>query len=109
LSAEASAKAGALVVAQKILSSIIRQGERFGADYTAGMLIGSRESRILAYEHDRLSAYGLLQHSTRSAVRDWIEQLADQQCIESVGEYGLLKRTEKGRHILKGQGAAPVA
>jgi ATP-dependent DNA helicase RecQ len=31
----------ALVVAQKILSSIIRQGERFGADYTAGVLIGS--------------------------------------------------------------------
>ena len=68
------------------------------------MLIGSRESRILANKHDRLSTYGLLQDSTRSAVRDWIEQLADQQCIERVGEYGVLKLTEKGRHILKGRG-----
>ena len=92
----------ALVVAQKILSSIIRQGERFGADYSAGVLIGSRESRILANKHDRLSTYGLLQDSTRSAVRDWIEQLADQECIERVGEYGILKLTEKGRRMLKG-------
>jgi ATP-dependent DNA helicase RecQ len=92
------------VVAQKILSSIIRQGELFGADYTAGVLIGSREGRILANKHDELSTYGLLQDSSRSAVRDWIEQLADQECIERVGEYGVLKLTEKGRRTLKGQG-----
>jgi ATP-dependent DNA helicase RecQ len=92
----------ALIIPQKILSSIIRQGERFGAEYTTGVLIGSRESRILANKHDRLSTYGLLQDSTRSAVRDWIEQLADQQCIERVGEYGVLKLTEKGRSMLKG-------
>lgn len=92
----------ALVVAQKILSSIIRQGERFGADYTAGVLIGSHEDRILANEHDKLSTYGLLKDSTRSAVRDWIEQLAEQECIERVGEYGVLKLTEKGRRMLKG-------
>jgi ATP-dependent DNA helicase RecQ len=93
----------ALVVAQKILSSVIRQGERFGADYTAGVLIGSHEDRILANKHDRLSTYGLMKNSTRSAVRDWIEQLADQECIERVGEYGVLKLTEKGRRILKGK------
>jgi ATP-dependent DNA helicase RecQ len=92
----------ALIVAQKILSSIIRQGERFGADYTAGVLIGSQEERILANRHDRLSTYGLLKDLTRSAVRDWIEQLADQECIERVGEYSVLKLTEKGRRVLKG-------
>jgi ATP-dependent DNA helicase RecQ len=92
----------ALVVAQKILSSVIRQGERFGADYTAGVLIGSKEDRILANHHDRLSTYGLLKDSTRSAVRDWIEQLAEQDCIERIGEYGVLRITEKGRRMLKG-------
>ncbi len=93
----------ALVAAQKILSSIIRQGERFGADYTAGVLIGSHEDRILANKHDMLSTYGLLKDSTRSAVRDWIEQLAEQECIERVGEYGVLRLTEKGRRVLKGK------
>ncbi len=93
----------ALVVAQKILSSVMRQGERFGADYTAGVLIGSREDRILANRHDQLSTYGILGEETKSAVRDWIEQLADQECIERYGEYGVLKLTDKGRRVLKGK------
>ena len=93
-----------LVVAQKILSSIVRQGERFGADYTAGVLIGSQEDRIIANKHNSLTTYGLLKDSTRSAVRDWIEQLADQEYIERVGEYSVLKLTEKGRLVLKGLG-----
>jgi ATP-dependent DNA helicase RecQ len=91
----------ALVVAQKILSSVVRQGERFGADYTAGVLIGSREDRIVGNLHDKLSTYGLLKDATRSAVRDWIEQLADQDCLAR-GDYGVLKVTEKGRRVLKG-------
>jgi ATP-dependent DNA helicase RecQ len=94
--------ADALVVAQKILSSIVRQGERFGAEYTAGVLTGSREDRILSNGHDKLSTYGLLRDSTRTVVRDWIEQLAEQECIERTGEYGVLKLTEKGRRVLKG-------
>jgi ATP-dependent DNA helicase RecQ len=92
----------ALVVAQKILSSIVRQGERFGAEYTAGVLTGSREDRILANKHDRLSTYGLLKDSTRAVVRDWIEQLAEQECIERTEDYGVLKLTERGRRVLKG-------
>jgi ATP-dependent DNA helicase RecQ len=66
------------------------------------VLVGSKEDRILANKHDRLSTYALLKDSTRTAVRDWIEQLADQGCIERVGEYGVLKLTERGRRILKG-------
>jgi ATP-dependent DNA helicase RecQ len=92
----------ALIVAQKILSGIIRQGERFGADYTAGVLVGSHEDRVIANHHDRLSTYGILKDATRSAVRDWIEQLAEQECIARVGEYNVLKVTDKGRRILKG-------
>jgi ATP-dependent DNA helicase RecQ len=91
----------ALIVAQKILSSILRQGERFGADYTAGVLIGSREERIVSNLHDKLSTYGLLKDDTRSTVRDWIEQLADQDCLMR-SDFGVLKITEKGRRVLKG-------
>jgi ATP-dependent DNA helicase RecQ len=100
---EVEGVADALIVGQKILSSVLRQGERFGADYTAGVLIGSREDRILANRHDKLSTYGLLKDETRSTVRDWIEQLAEQECIERVGDYGVLKVTEKGRRVLKSQ------
>jgi ATP-dependent DNA helicase RecQ len=92
----------ALVVAQKILSSLYRQGERFGADYTAGVLTGSREERILTNRHDKLSTYGILAKESKSTVRDWIEQLVDQECVERVGEYSVLKLTEKGKRVLKG-------
>jgi len=93
----------ALVVAQKILSSIVRQGERFGADYTAGVLTGSREDRILANRHDQLSTYNILGDHPKSAVRDWIEQLAEQECVERTGEFGVLMVTDKGRLVLKGK------
>jgi len=93
----------ALVIAQKILSSVARQKERFGADYTAGVLVGSREDRIIANHHDQLSTYGILKDATRPVVRDWIEQLADQECIVRVGEYGVLKLTPKGARVLKGE------
>jgi ATP-dependent DNA helicase RecQ len=91
------------VVAQKILSSVIRQGERFGADYTAGVLVGSREERILANRHDQLSTYNILEEHPKSAVRDWVEQLVEQECVERVGEFGVLKVTEKGWRVLKGR------
>jgi len=91
-----------IVVAQKILSSVIRQKERFGADYTAGVLIGSREDRILANRHDTLSTYGILAEQSKPAVRDWIEQLIEQDCLARVGEYGVLNLTDKGKRVLKG-------
>jgi ATP-dependent DNA helicase RecQ len=42
-----------------------------GADYTAGVLIGSRESRILANKNDRLSTYGkrILEITCKHAAR----------------------------------------
>jgi ATP-dependent DNA helicase RecQ len=92
----------ALIAAQKILSCVLRLGERFGADYTAGVLIGSTEDRIISNRHNQLSTYGILNDETRSAVRDWIEQLVEQGCVERSGEYGVLKLTEKGRRVLKG-------
>jgi ATP-dependent DNA helicase RecQ len=36
-------------------------------------------------------------------VRDWIEQLADQEYIVRVGEYGVLKLTAKGARALRGE------
>ncbi len=93
----------AIVVSQKILSSVFRQGERFGADYSAGVLTGSREGRILANHHDQLSTYGILSEESKSAVRDWIEQLLEQECLQRVGEYTVLKLTDKGRQVLKGR------
>ena len=91
-----------LIVAQKILSCIIRLDQMYGADYTAQVLIGSTDGRILEKRHDRLSTYGLLEQHTKRTVRDWIEQLISQQCAEKVGEYNQLHVTELGWQVLRG-------
>jgi len=94
---------GSLETAQKILSCVVRLDERFGADYTTSVLIGSREKRILANGHDTLSTYGLLGDFAKRIVRDWVEQLVDQGYIHKTEEYSVLKVTEKGWRVLKGK------
>ena len=91
-----------LETAQKILSCIMHLKERFGAAYTASVLTGSREQRIIDNGHDELSTYGLLSDYSVRAVRDWIEQLVGQGCIRKAGEFNVLKVTEKGQCVLKG-------
>lgn len=92
-----------LVLAQKILSCVIRVRENFGGMYVAQVLCGSKEARILENGHDRLSTYNLLGNFHQNAVREWIEQLVGQGCLEKEGEYRLLKVTPFGRQVLKGE------
>ena len=92
----------ALIVAQKILSCVVRVEQSFGGDYVASVLIGSKDKRIIENNHDKLSTYGLLKDFSMRIVRDWTEQLAGQGYIERAGEYNILKITEKGRAVLKG-------
>ncbi|HLB74617.1 MAG TPA: DNA helicase RecQ [Sedimentisphaerales bacterium] len=93
----------ALVTAQKILSCIVRLDERFGGSYTASVLIGSREKRILENGHDALSIYGLLSDHSKDAVHNWIDQPVGQDYIQKGGEYNVLTVTPKGRQVLSGQ------
>ncbi|MDD5264372.1 MAG: DNA helicase RecQ [Candidatus Bipolaricaulis sp.] len=93
----------ALVLAQKILSCVHRLEERYGGDYTAAVLTGSREERILTSGHDALSTYGLLADEPKKRVRDWIEQLAGQGYLSKEGEYNLLTITPSGRRVLRGE------
>ena len=92
-----------LTLGRKILSCVVRLGERFGGDYTAAVLIGSRDQRILGNGHDALSTYGILSAFPQRAVRDWLEQLAAQGCVRKTGDYYVLKVTEKGWRVLRGE------
>ena len=87
---------------QKILSCVLRLKERFGADYTAQVLAGSKEQRILANGHQSLSTYGLLDQVPKQTVRDWIEQLCAQGFLAKQGDYGVLGVTPEGWTVLKG-------
>ena len=55
---------------QKILSCIIRTGERFGTSYIVDVLTGSRQQRIIDNGHTSLSVWGIGKEYARN---DWFE------------------------------------
>lgn len=92
-----------LIVAQKILSCIVRLKQKYGGDYTALVLVGSEDKRIVEKGHDKLSTFGILSEHSRRAVRDWIEQLVCQDCARKQGEYNQLEVTELGWQVMGGK------
>jgi ATP-dependent DNA helicase RecQ len=92
-----------LIVAQKILSCVVRLKQAYGADYTAMVLSGSQDQRILDLGHNELTTWGLLSDAGKRNIRDWIEQLVGQGFLEKLGEYNTLGLTESGRQLLKGE------
>jgi len=93
----------ALVIGQKILSCVLRLNQAFGGEYTAQVLCGSRDQRILENGHDQLSTWGLLTDHGKRSARDWIEQLAAQGFLQKTGEYSVLAVTPEGRRLLRGE------
>lgn len=93
----------ALVTGQKILSCVLRLEQRFGGAYTAMVLTGAGDKRILENGHDKLSTYNLLSEHPKAVVQDWIEQLVGQGYLEKTGEFNVLCVTQKGRDVLKGK------
>lgn len=90
-----------LVTSQKIISCVLRLEQRFGGDYTASVLTGSEDKRILLNQHDKLSTYGLLSSFPKHTVHNWIEQLTGQGYIVKTGEFNVLNVTPKGYAVLK--------
>ena len=91
-------------IAQKILSAVVRTGERFGANHIIQVLSGSREKRILELGHDRLSVYGIAKDVGRPELREIIGQLqARRLLVRSGGEYPTLAVTDGGRQLLQGR------
>ena len=89
-------------IAQKILSAVVRTGERFGAVHIAQVLMGSREKRVLDLGHDRLSVYGIVKDFERAELRDIMGQLRARGLLErKEGEYAVLAVTPEGRKFLQ--------
>ncbi len=96
--------ADATVIAQKILSCVIRVGQRFGAGHVIAILRGEKTERVLSLGHDRLSTYGLLAGYAQTELRDWIYQLIGHGVLAQDGDkYPILRLTETSRAVLRGE------
>jgi ATP-dependent DNA helicase RecQ len=89
------------VPAQKFLSCVKRTGERFGAGMIADVLLGSKAEKILKYEHDKLSTYGIGRELTQKQWMALARQLVQMGYLNQDGEYRTLSLTLKATESLK--------
>lgn len=90
--------------AQKVLSCMIRMGERFGKTMIAQVLTGSRNKKLLDFSLDKIKTYGIMNQQSAKEVSDFIEFLISDAYIEvTTGTLPLLKVTEKGKEVLLGR------
>ena len=92
-----------LIIGQKIISSILRQGENFGLHYSAQVLKGSNDRRIKANNHNQLSTWGILKEQRTEQIKEWLDQLISQDFLVRTGEYQVIKITPAGRELLRGE------
>ncbi|MEW4487953.1 DNA helicase RecQ [Thalassoglobus sp. JC818] len=88
---------------QMILSSIYRQGEQYATSYTIRVLQGRSDDRIRQNAHDELTTFGLLRNKSQETIKAWIGQLVSQGFLAASGEFGILKITERGGKLLRGE------
>ena len=97
-----------VVLARKILSCVMRVGQRFGANHVASVLRGHASEQVTARRHEKLSTFGLLSEASVAEVRGYIEQLVGLDLLRLNGdEYPVLGVTTKGIGLLKDENSYP--
>ena len=92
------------VDAQKIMSCIIRTGERFGVQVICDVLRGRPNPKIESFHLDRQSTFGILSGARQKDIKVLIDSLEDQGFIKRVGAgMPVLKVTESGWLVLNGK------
>ena len=94
----------ATIISQKIMSAVIRTGERFGIVHVSDVLLGSKRKRVLELGHDELSVYGIVNDYGRNEIRDIAGQLVGKGLMQkNSSEYATLGVTAEGRRFLRDQ------
>jgi ATP-dependent DNA helicase RecQ len=92
------------VEAQKILSCIVRMGERFGSGAVTDVLRGGKTSRIREMGFDNLSTYGIMKDYSADTIRELISFLVADGYIALYGDkYPVLKLSQQVPDVLHGK------
>ncbi len=90
------------LVAQKMLSAVIRTGERFGIAHVNRVLLGSQSKRIRELGHDKLSVFGIVADYDRSGLRYIADGLVERGLLaREDGQYATISVTSAGREWLR--------
>ncbi|GAA3001259.1 ATP-dependent DNA helicase RecQ [Streptomyces fulvorobeus] len=92
------------VVAQKLLSTVVRlkreRGQKFGAGQIIDILLGRKTAKTIQFDHDQLSVFGIGAELAEAEWRGVVRQLLAQGLLAVEGEYGTLVLTEDSASVL---------
>ncbi|MFF9484867.1 DNA helicase RecQ [Streptomyces sp. NPDC014676] len=100
------------VAAQKVLSTVVRlqreRGQKFGAVQIVDILLGRRTAKVIQFDHDQLSVFGIGEELTEAEWRGVVRQLLAQGLLAVEGEYGTLVLTEASGAVLRREREVPL-
>ncbi|MEW2397446.1 DNA helicase RecQ [Streptomyces sp. NPDC046862] len=100
------------VAAQKLLSTVVRlqreRGQKFGAGQIIDILLGKRTGKVIQFDHDQLSVFGIGEELGEGEWRGVVRQLLAQGLIAVEGEYGTLVLTEASGSVLRREREVPL-
>ena len=100
------------VAAQKFLSTVVRlqreRGQKFGATQISDILMGRKTAKVIQFDHDTLSVFGVGADLPEAEWRSVARQLLAQRLIAVEGEYGTLVLTEESAEVLRGNRAVSL-
>ncbi|WP_317645330.1 DNA helicase RecQ [Sporosarcina sp. GW1-11] len=89
---------------QKVLSCVIRMGQRFGKTMIAQVLTGSKNKKVKEFNFDQLSTYGLMKERSAKDVADFIEFLISENYLQvESGTFPIIFVPEQGKDVLLGK------
>ncbi|HMV29384.1 MAG TPA: DNA helicase RecQ, partial [Anaerolineales bacterium] len=89
------------IPAQKFLSCVKRADEKFGAGHIVDILLGSKNEKVLRWEHDKLSTYGIGKELDRKQWMHLARQLLSMGYLKQEGEFHTLSLTPKALEALR--------
>ncbi len=100
------------VAAQKVLSTVVRlqreRGQKFGALQIVDILLGRRSAKVIQFDHDQLSVFGIGEELAEGEWRGVVRQLLAQGLLAVEGEYGTLVLTEASGTVLRREREVPL-
>ncbi len=89
-------------IAQKVISAVIRTGERFGPAHVINVLRGSRGRRVLELGHDQLTVHGIARGHGREELKEIVGLLEDEGLLQrSPNKYATVSVTSAGHDFLR--------
>ena len=92
------------VLAQKLLSCIVRTGQRFGAGHVIDVLRGKDTAKVRQHRHTGLSTFAIGTDVSENGWRSLLRQLVAHGFVRSnAARYGALELTGQARPLLRGE------